>query len=65
MMGGSIVVESIFNLPGLGNQVFQSIQAQEGTVVVGIVTLFVIFFVIVNLVVDLLYGLLDPRIRYE
>ncbi|WP_336581882.1 ABC transporter permease [Nesterenkonia sp. PF2B19] len=65
MMGGSIVVESIFNLPGLGNQVFQSIQAQEGTVVVGIVTLFVMFFVVVNLVVDLLYGLLDPRIRYE
>lgn len=65
MLGGSIVVESIFNLPGLGEQVYRSIGAQEGTVVVGIVTLFVIFFVLINLLVDLLYGLLDPRIRYE
>ncbi|WP_218220471.1 ABC transporter permease [Nesterenkonia sp. Act20] len=65
MMAGSIVVEAIFNLPGLGEQVYRSIQAQEGTVVVGIVTLFVIFFVLINLIVDILYGLLDPRIRYE
>lgn len=65
MLGGSIIVETIFNLPGLGQQVFASIQQQEGTVVVGIVTLFVIFFVVINLIVDLLYGLLDPRIRYE
>ena len=65
MLGGSIIVETIFNLPGLGQQVFASIQGQEGTVVVGIVTLFVLFFVVINLIVDLLYGLLDPRIRYE
>ena len=65
MLGGTIIVESIFNLPGLGEQVVRSIQAQEGTVVVGIVTLFVLFFVLINLIVDLLYGLLDPRIRYE
>lgn len=65
MMGGTIVVESIFNLPGIGEQVFRSIQQQEGTVVVGIVTLMVLFFVVINLIVDLLYGLLDPRIRYE
>ncbi|MBE1514204.1 ABC transporter permease [Nesterenkonia halotolerans] len=65
MMAGSIVVETIFNLPGLGEQVYRSIQGQEGTVVVGIVTLFVIFFVLINLIVDVLYGLLDPRIRYE
>ncbi|MCH8559775.1 MULTISPECIES: ABC transporter permease [unclassified Nesterenkonia] len=65
MLGGSIIVETIFNLPGLGQQVFNSIQGQEGTVVVGIVTLFVLFFVVINLIVDLLYGLLDPRIRYE
>lgn len=65
MMGGTIVVETIFNLPGIGEQVFRSIQGQEGTVVVGIVTLMVLFFVVINLIVDLLYGLLDPRIRYE
>ncbi|WP_258933782.1 ABC transporter permease [Nesterenkonia pannonica] len=65
MMSGTILVETIFNLPGLGEQVFRSIQQQEGTVVVGIVTLFVLFFVVINLIVDIIYGLLDPRIRYE
>ena len=45
--------------------VFQAIQKQEGTVVVGIVTLFVFVFIIFNLLVDVLYAALDPRIRYE
>lgn len=65
MLGGSIITETVFNLPGLGNQVFQSIQSQEGTVVVGLVTLMVLFFVVVNLLVDIAYAFLDPRIRYE
>lgn len=65
MMGGAIVVESVFNLPGLGGQVFRSIQAQENTVVVGIVTLMVLFYVVINLLVDLMYAMLDPRIRYD
>ncbi|MGI5163099.1 ABC transporter permease [Spirillospora sp. CA-253888] len=65
LMGGAIVTEGIFNLPGVGQQVFQSIQLKEGPVVVGAVTLLVLVFLLVNLVVDLLYGLLDPRIRYE
>ncbi len=65
MLGGAIITETVFNLPGLGNQVFQSIQAQEGTVVVGLITLMVLFFVVVNLLVDIAYAFLDPRIRYE
>ena len=65
MMGGTIIIEGIFNIPGLGGEVFRAIRAQEGTVVVGIVTLFVIFFVVINLIVDILYAYLDPRIRYE
>lgn len=65
MMGGAIVTESVFNLPGLGGQIFRSIENQENTVVVGIVTLFVIFYVVINLLVDLLYAKLDPRIRYS
>jgi len=65
MMGGAIVTEGIFNLPGIGQQVFQSIQLKEGPVVVGAVTVLVLIFLLVNLVVDLLYGVLDPRIRYE
>jgi oligopeptide transport system permease protein len=63
-MGGTVVVETIFNVPGIGQLLTQSIQAQEGAVVVGVSTLLVVVFVVVNLVVDLLYGILDPRILH-
>ncbi len=65
LMGGAIVTEGIFNIPGIGQQVFLSIKAQEGPVVVGIVTALVLVFLVANLIVDLLYAVLDPRIRYE
>ena len=65
LMGGAIVTESVFNLPGIGRAVFDAIRAQEGAVVVGIVTLMVFFFIFFNLVVDVLYAVLDPRIRYD
>jgi ABC-type dipeptide/oligopeptide/nickel transport system permease component len=65
LMGGAIVTETIFNLPGIGRAVFDAIRSQEGAVVVGIVTLMVFFFVFFNLVVDVLYAVLDPRIRYD
>jgi oligopeptide transport system permease protein len=65
LMGGAIVTEGIFNIPGLGRAVFDAIRAQEGAVVVGIVTLLVFFFIFFNLVVDVLYAVLDPRIRYD
>ena len=65
LMGGAIITEGIFNLPGIGQQVFLSIRAQEGPVVVGIVTVLVLIFIFANLVVDLLYAVLDPRIRYD
>lgn len=65
MVGGAIATETIFNIPGVGQEVFRAIQAQEGTVVVGIVTLLVLFFVVINLIVDIAYAFLDPRIRYE
>lgn len=65
MMAGTILVETVFNMQGLGGQVYRSIQAQENTIVVGIVILFVLFYVVVNLIVDLMYAVLDPRIRYD
>ncbi len=65
LLSGAVVTEGIFNLPGLGRAVFQGIQSQEGSVVVGIVTLFVFVYIFFNLVVDVLYAALDPRIRYE
>lgn len=65
LMGGAIVTETVFNLPGIGRAVFDAVRAQEGAVVVGIVTLMVFVFVFFNLVVDVLYAVLDPRIRYD
>ena len=65
LLSGAVVTEGIFNIPGLGRAVFRAIQTQEGTVVVGIVTLFVFVFIFFNLLVDVLYAALDPRIRYE
>jgi ABC-type dipeptide/oligopeptide/nickel transport system permease component len=65
LMGGAIITETIFNLPGLGRAVFDATRSQEGTVVIGIATFLVIVYMIANLLVDVLYGVLDPRIRYE
>jgi len=65
LLGGAIVTETVFNLPGIGREVFDAIRAQEGAVVVGIVTLMVFFFIFFNLLVDVLYAVLDPRIRYD
>lgn len=64
LMAGSIILEGIFNLPGVGQQVFLAIQVKEGPIVVGVVTFLVLVYLTANLLVDLLYGLLDPRIRY-
>lgn len=62
IVSGTVVVEGIFNLPGVGNLLFTSIQQQQGPVVVGVATIMVMVFLAVNLVVDLLYGVIDPRI---
>ena len=65
LMGGAIITETIFNIPGIGRQIYLSVLNQEGTVVVGLTTFLVLVFMVSNLLVDLLYGVLDPRIRYE
>jgi len=65
LMGGAIVTEGVFNIPGIGRAVFDAIRSQEGAVVVGITVLLVGVFIFFNLVVDLLYAVLDPRIRYD
>jgi oligopeptide transport system permease protein len=65
LMGGAIITETIFNIPGIGRAVFEGVQRQEGTVVVGIVTFLVLVYMFANLLVDALYAVLDPRIRYE
>jgi len=64
LMVGATVTEGIFNVPGVGNTLYQAIIRGENPTVVSFVTVFVVVYVLINLVVDLLYGLLDPRIRY-
>ncbi len=64
LMGGAIVTEGIFNVPGVGNTLYRAVLAGEGPMVVSIVSILVLVFVLANLLVDLLYAWLDPRIRY-
>ncbi|MCT6873882.1 MAG: ABC transporter permease [Bifidobacterium sp.] len=64
LMGGAMITERIFNIQGVGNTLYQAILRGEGTLVVSIVTILVLIFVITSLLVDLLYAVLDPRIRY-
>ncbi|WP_029144525.1 ABC transporter permease [Microbacterium luticocti] len=64
LLVGATVTEAVFNIPGVGNTLFQATIRHEGPTIVSFVTVFVILYVLVNLLVDLLYGLLDPRIRY-
>ncbi|MFE9535977.1 ABC transporter permease [Streptomyces sp. NPDC006691] len=64
LMGGAIVTERIFNIHGVGYQLYQGILRQSTQTVVGFVTVLVLVFLIANLIVDLLYAVLDPRIRY-
>ena len=63
-LGGSVVTESIFDWPGLGRLMLQAIQTRDYPVLQGTILVVVFFFVMVNLLIDLLYSLLDPKIRY-
>ncbi|MFI5531753.1 ABC transporter permease [Kitasatospora sp. NPDC051853] len=64
LMGGAIVTEGIFNVKGVGNALFRAINQKEGATVVGFVVVLVIVYLVASLIVDLLYAVLDPRIRY-
>ena len=64
LMGGAMISETIFNVHGIGYLTYQSILKGEGNLVVSIVTLLMLIFVVCNLLVDMLYAALDPRIRY-
>ncbi|MFE0522265.1 MULTISPECIES: ABC transporter permease [unclassified Streptomyces] len=64
LMGGAVVTEGLFNIQGIGGTIAQSIVRREGTTLVGLVTILVLVYLLANLLVDLLYAVLDPRIRY-
>lgn len=65
LMGGAIITEGIFNINGVGGTLWQAIRLGEAPTVVSITTVLVLVYILANLVVDLLYAVLDPRIRYE
>lgn len=64
LMGGAVVTESVFNVKGIGGTIVESITRREGTTLVGLVTILVLVYLFMALLVDLLYAVLDPRIRY-
>jgi oligopeptide transport system permease protein len=63
IFAGAVLAESIFNLPGLGQFMFQAIKLKEGGVVVLLSTLAFLMFILINLLVDIVYGAIDPRVR--
>ncbi len=64
VLGGAILVESVFNIPGIGRLAFDSIEQADLPMIQGIVLFGALFIVVANLVVDILYAYLDPRVRY-
>ena len=65
LLGGAVIVETIFALPGIGRLIVDSIFARDFPVVQGAVLVLAVSFIAVNLVVDLMYARLDPRVRYH
>lgn len=65
LMGGAIITEHIFNIQGVGGYIFTSIRSRDGISVVGTVTALILVYLLMNLIVDLLYGVLDPRISHD
>jgi oligopeptide transport system permease protein len=63
LLTGSVVVETIFGIPGVGRYFVQAALNRDYTLVMGTVIVIAIFIIVFNLVVDLLYALIDPRVR--
>jgi peptide/nickel transport system permease protein len=65
LLGGSVVIEQVFRLPGIGRLALQAINGRDYALLQGVILLVAAGFVVINLLVDVMYSLLDPRIRYE
>ena len=63
LMGGAVIVEFIFGLPGLGQEIFNSVNHRDLPLMQGLVMFVAILYLLLNLGVEILYGLLDPRVR--
>ncbi len=62
---GTVVTESVFTYPGLGRLLIQAISTRDYPLIQGCILVLVMIYVLLNLVTDLLYGVVDPRIRYH
>lgn len=62
---GSVVIETIFGIPGVGRYFVQGALNRDYTLVMGVVVLLAVLIIVLNLIVDLIYGFLDPRVRYD
>lgn len=65
LLGGAVITESVFNWPGIGTLLLQAIQQRDYGIVQGVVLFVTLIFMVINLLVDISYALLDPRIRFE
>jgi peptide/nickel transport system permease protein len=65
LLGGAILVEAVFNIPGIGELFYKSIQTSDFPVTQGTVLLGSMFIILANIVVDVAYAYLDPRVRYS
>ncbi|TMH02327.1 MAG: ABC transporter permease, partial [Betaproteobacteria bacterium] len=64
LISGVVVTESVFNLPGLGRLVVEAVLARDYPVIQGLIMFFSFVYILINLLVDVLYTVFDPRIRY-
>ncbi|HLN16275.1 MAG TPA: ABC transporter permease [Acidimicrobiales bacterium] len=65
LLGGTVIIEQIFSLPGIGAYALQAINDKDLPVIQGVVLLTAVCFVLINLVVDIIYGFLNPKVRLE
>ena len=65
MFGGTVIIESVFSMPGMGELLVSSVQRRDYAVVQGVVIVFVLIVLIVNLITDIIYSIIDPRISLE
>lgn len=65
LLGGLVVIETVFSLPGMGRLIFDSVTRRDYPLLQGVVMLVAVFYVVVNLLIDVAYAAIDPRIRYR
>lgn len=65
LMAGAVVTETIFNIPGIGQLIINSVERRDYAVIQGVVLFVTVLYVFINLVIDLLYGVIDPRVRLQ